>query len=254
MCIEVPTAVTSASRRAGYDRLTAFFGEELGVPPELLTEPGVHVVTGPKREEPCWCDFRLPFLMIGHGNSTVISVTRSLMPRISSVLDSSAARITTEAVRAMQAVVSAAHPGVKCLAGRALYCEPEDFEPFDGHATEKLLPHHPDWDDFREHFDGPVFVVRAPDGDVAAWAAIKLKSDDVWEVAVTTEKRRRGRGLAKVVVSAATQHILECGRVPLYVHDDGNLPSARVARALGYGEFGREAFCSLSQTSLTGMW
>jgi hypothetical protein len=49
-------------------------------------------------------------------------------------------------------------------------------------------------------------------------------------------------GLAKEVVSAATSHILEQGRLVLYVHDRTNLASAKVCRSLGYVEYAEEYF------------
>ena len=39
----------------------------------------------------------------------------------------------------------------------------------------------------RTRFDGAIFGVRGPRGRLISWAAIKLKSDEVWELAVATE-------------------------------------------------------------------
>ena len=39
-----------------------------------------------------------------------------------------------------------------------------------------------------------------------------------------------------------TAHILEQGRLALYVHDRTNLASARVCRSLGYVEYAEEFF------------
>ena len=60
---------------------------------------------------------------------------------------------------------------------------------------------------------------------------------------MVTEAAYRGRGFAREVVSAATAHILEHGRVPLYIHDRSNLASGKVCRSLGYEEYGFEFFC-----------
>jgi predicted GNAT family acetyltransferase len=76
--------------------------------------------------------------------------------------------------------------------------------------------------------------VRGPKGSLISWAAAKLKSADVWEMAVTTEADYRGRGYARDVVSAATRHTLEAGRLAIYIHDHDNRSSAYVARSLGY--------------------
>jgi predicted GNAT family acetyltransferase len=67
-----------------------------------------------------------------------------------------------------------------------------------------------------------------------SWAALKLKSDEVWEIAVATEADYRRRGYARDVVAAATRFTLDHGRLPIYVHDRDNATSAFVARATGF--------------------
>jgi GNAT superfamily N-acetyltransferase len=86
----------------------------------------------------------------------------------------------------------------------------------------------------RTRFDGAIFGVRGPRGRLVSWAAIKLKSSDVWELAVATEPDYRGRGYARDVVAAAAQYTLEQGRLPIYIHDRDNGTSAYVARAVGF--------------------
>lgn len=216
--------------------------------------PGVRLSSSPRREQVSWCDFRVPFLMLQHAGATHVSMASDLLPAVRRLIEPSQEDLDGRQVLAMQELVRAAHPTARCLWGHALYCEPERFEPVDRREIERLACDDPQAEGLREHFDGPIFVARASGGKIASWAAIKLKSDDVWEIAVTTEDEYRGRGLAKVVVSAATQHILESGRVPMYVHDHSNQPSAKVARALGYEEFGVEAYCSVSTTNPEGMW
>ena len=76
--------------------------------------------------------------------------------------------------------------------------------------------------------------MRGPRGRLLSWAAIKLKSDHVWEIAVATEADYRGRGYARDVVSAATRFALDNGRIAIYIHDRDNTTSAYVARAIGY--------------------
>jgi predicted GNAT family acetyltransferase len=48
----------------------------------------------------------------------------------------------------------------------------------------------------------------------------------------------RNRGLGRSVVSAVTSQILERNRIPLYSSAEDNLPSQRVALALGYHDTG----------------
>ena len=254
MCIDISAPETRAASRDGASRLERFFADELGCEVSLLSAPGVHLLSGPKRDEPVWGEYKLPLLLLSRNGSAVVSVAAELLPGVLDILNTRASRVTEDVVFRVQRLVLSAHPTAKALWGRALYCEPDRFRPFTRYPVEKLGPDDPRWETLRKYFDGPVFVARARNGEVASWSAVKLKSDDVWEIAVTTEEPYRGHGLAKVVVSAATRFVLERGRLPLYVHDEPNLPSGKVARALGYQEFGREAFCSLSDTSHTGMW
>jgi GNAT superfamily N-acetyltransferase len=86
----------------------------------------------------------------------------------------------------------------------------------------------------RTRFDGAIFGVRGPRGRLVSWAAIKVKSDAVWELAVATEPDYRGRGYARDVTAAAAAYTLEQGRLPIYIHDRDNGTSAFVARAVGF--------------------
>jgi predicted GNAT family acetyltransferase len=76
--------------------------------------------------------------------------------------------------------------------------------------------------------------VRGPHGRLISWAALKLKSARVWEIAVATATDYRGRGYARDVVALATRHTLDAGRIPIYIHDEDNGSSRFVARAVGY--------------------
>ena len=94
----------------------------------------------------------------------------------------------------------------------------------------------------RTRFDGAVFGVRGPRGRLVSWAALKLKTNRVWEVAVATEADYRGRGYARDVVSAATRHSIDQGKLAIYVHDRDNTTSAFVARSVGYQMYAEIVF------------
>jgi GNAT superfamily N-acetyltransferase len=237
-------------------RLEAFFAAELGCAPGELARPGVRLFASPSRETPGWCGFRLPLLAVAHSDAALVSVEPALLPEAGAILHGNGASdgLSLEAIGALRRLARERYPRSQSLCGRALYCEAGRFRPHESAPVERLDAEDPKCETLREHFDGPVFVARAQGGEVASWAAIKLKGEDVWEIAVTTEARYQGRGLGTLVVSAATRHILEQGRVPLYVHDETNLPSGKVARRLGYEQFAREAYCSVSETNREGMW
>jgi predicted GNAT family acetyltransferase len=102
------------------------------------------------------------------------------------------------------------------------------------HRAEHMPEDDPSALHLRTRFDGAIFGVRGPHGRLVSWAALKLKSDRVWEIAVATEADYRGRGFARDVVSAAARFTFDQGRLPTYVHDRDNGTSAYVARAVGF--------------------
>ncbi len=233
-------------------RLERFFAQELDVDVWLFSVPGVHLFSSARRESESWCGYRLPVFFLERGESSVLSVEADFLPRARELLGEGAEGLAVAQDLLVDSTVR--WPSARLLDGYSLYCEPEGFHPQRAAPTEKLMPWDPEWESMSEHFDGPVFVTRTSLGDVASWAAVKLKDEHVWEIAVTTEEAYRGRGLAKSVVSAATEYILAEGRVPLYTHDEANPASGRVAQALGFTRFAREAYCSTSDTKPTGMW
>lgn len=232
--------------------LDAFYARELGVSVQLLALPGMQVVASRRRDEASWCGFRLPVLALQRSSSTVLSVTASLLPAVRDQLRPG--RPPLEVVADVQGAVQSEYPSSQCLLGRALYCEPDAFTPVHFRQVELLSVHDPQYELLHRYFDGPVFATRARDGEVAAWSALKLKGEDVWEISVTTEPAHRGRGLARAVTSAAAEYVLAHGKAPLYVHSEHNLPSARVARSLGFREYARIAYCSVSGVRPDGMW
>jgi hypothetical protein len=125
-----------------------------------------------------------------------------------------------------------------------LACDAESFFPApDLFPVTGLREDDPHVGWFNLHFDGPVFTARDPQGMTASWAAIKCKSCDVWEMAVVTEEKYRGRGLARSVVSHATRAAFAAGKVAMYLHEISNLSSAHVAQAVGYHAYGHELTC-----------
>lgn len=235
-------------------RLVRFFARELGAPPELLWTPGAHVLATPRREAESWWGYRLPMLALSRGDASVVTVADGYLPTAQELISVRAATPEQERLRDLLDRVAADHPGSKQLFGYALYCEPEEFEPRPTPDVAPLRPGDPEWAEQREQFDGPVWVVRAPRGEVAAWSALKLKDARVWEVSVVTREGYRGRGFAKQVASAAASYAIGCGSVPLYVYDERYPASGRVARALGFKEFAREVYCSVAEDNPTGMW
>lgn len=224
--------------------LDRFHADELGCEGGLLDRPGTFLLTSERRQRPGWGGYTVPVLAISTTGGGVVSTRTDLV-------DAARAEIAQRALpgalgeadfERLRRLSKRAVPYAYCLSGYVLYCDREQFHPRPGPA-HPLQPGDPSGMDLRRRFDGEIFVIRGLRGEIASWAAIKLKSNDVWELAVVTEAPYRGRGYAKQVVSAATEHILDHGRVALYVHDRTNRASAKVCRALGYVEYCETFFC-----------
>jgi len=225
-------------------RLDAFHALLLDVPPESFRVPGVHVVASERRARPSWGGYITPIYALSTPSGGVVSVRADLLPAVRRELAGAAPGrpLGEREFSKLRAISQRAVPYAFSLTGDVLFTDPAHFRPTPLGA-EQLARTDVRGAELRRRFDGEIFVVNGAHGEIAAWAAIKLKSDQVWELAVVTEPAYRGRGLAKRVVSAATAYILDHGRVPLYIHDRTNHASARVCRALGYVEYAQTFFC-----------
>jgi GNAT superfamily N-acetyltransferase len=95
----------------------------------------------------------------------------------------------------------------------------------------------PDW---LRPFGGDALVVVDVEGYLAG-VGLKRHLDSGWEIAVGTEPRGRGRGLARRLVATATRRVLDEDRAVIYLHDDDNHASAAAAVAAGFPDLGWRA-------------
>lgn len=98
-------------------------------------------------------------------------------------------------------------------------------------------PSLPEW---LRPFGGEALVVCDGAGYLAG-VGLKRHLDSGWEIAVGTEPRGRGRGLARRLVATAARRVLDEGRAVLYLHEDTNLASAAAADAAGLPDRGWRA-------------
>lgn len=242
-----------------FTRLDRYWEAELGCQPEGLYAGEVQVVSPPHRHDPRWMGWLVPLECIAVAaappGAGVISVSPHLATALRDFLAYPATRedcLPPEG-RAMFRFAREHLPSGSVKVNHILQCTAETFQP-----APEILPITmvqpgeilSNW--FRQHFDGPVFAARNEHGNMVSWAALKLKSHDVWEMAVVTEAPYRGRGLARSVVSRATAFTLEHGRLPIYLHDISNDPSAHVCRALGYQFYGYELTCECGRVASMG--
>lgn len=230
------------------DRLDCYWAEELGCAPEALYDGGLTLCAPAHREGPRWMGWLIPLECIvldrARPGAGVISVTPTVAGELSRYLATPGLDVLPPRGEALAPFARAHFPHAFTRVHRILRCDHAGFTPAPEVFPVSLLPDddlHASW--YRLHFDGPIFVARDPHGSIASWAAIKCKAPDVWEMAVVTEARYRGRGLARSVVGCATRAALDAGKVPLYLHDVANRASALVCGALGYRPYGYELTC-----------
>ena len=234
----------SRCRVGQVDQIDRFHVWDLECDDSLLTTPGVHVVSSPRRARPGWAGYNVPITSISTPVGGIISVSPTLVDKVKRELEPIDwhAAIGEQELERLRPVARRIVPYAFCLNGHVLYCSAESFKPVPG-EVERLRRDDPTGRELFSRFDGEIFVVRGVRNRIASWAALKLKSEDVWEIAVVTEAPYRGHGYAKQVVSAATAYTLQQGRMALYVHDRTNVASSRVCRGLGYIEYARQFFC-----------
>ena len=83
-----------------------------------------------------------------------------------------------------------------------------------------------------------MLVALDDDGRYLAGVGLKQHDPALWEIAVVTDERARGRGLARRLVAQAARRLLADGRDVLYLHAPDNAASAAVARASGFPDTG----------------
>jgi GNAT superfamily N-acetyltransferase len=225
---------------ATIERLDQYVTDVLACPAAQARAGGVHVLASPRRALPAWHGFALPIAGVSYPEGAALAVRPDLADRLTADMGSDARlpRLDHVAWRRVYRAVLRLAPFAFNLMGDMRAVDEDTFQPTaTEHRADRIPRDDPVAMHLRRRFDGDVFGVRGPHGRLVSWAALKLKSDDVWEVAVATEPDYRGRGFARDVVSAATRHTLDQGRLCLYVHDDENRTSAFVSRALGYQRY-----------------
>jgi hypothetical protein len=209
----------------------------LACPPAVARRGGVHLLSVPSRGLPGWHGYTLPIVAVSYAPGAVIACRPDLVERLRAELGSDIHQpyLDGPAFRRLWRAVQRCGPHAFTLAGDLRAVDRATFTPTGTmDRAEHIAEDDPAALHLRTRFDGAIFGVRGPRGRLISWAALKLKSDQVWELAVATEADYRGRGYARDVVSAAAAFTLEQGRLPTYIHDRDNGTSGFVARAVGF--------------------
>ena len=177
------------------DRIDRFHAWDLDCEPELLTTPGVHVVPSPRRAAPGWAGYNVPITSISTQTGGIISVAPTILEKVRRELAPIdwTRPVGASELERLRPLARRLVPYSFCLNGHVLFCDQEHFRPVPGNV-EHLQRDDPTGRELYSRFDGDIFVVRGARNRIASWAALKLKSDDVWEIAVVTEALYRGHG------------------------------------------------------------
>jgi RimJ/RimL family protein N-acetyltransferase len=233
----VTPATSNRLPLAAVRTLDAYADAVLGCPPAVARRGGVHVLSVPSRGLPAWHGFTMPIVGLSYAPGAVIATRPDLFDRLRTELGSDLhqADLDGPAFRRLWHAVQRCTPNAFTLAGDLRAGDAATFvAPSTLHRAEHIPEDDPAALHLRTRFDGAIFGVRGAHGRLLSWAALKLKAERVWEIAVATEADYRGRGYARDVVAAATRFSFDQGRVPIYVHDRDNGTSAFVARAVGF--------------------
>ena len=236
------------------DRLDRYWADELGCLPEALFQGGVSLYAPPHREGPRWMGWLIPLACVrlerALPGAGVVSITPAQFPALSALLGQGGVDVLPPHGEGFAPFIRRHFPHSSTRVDRILRCDAGTFTPAPAvFPVSQLEASDAQFNWYRLHFDGPIFVARDERERIISWAAIKCKSDMIWEMAVVTDAGYRNRGLARSVVSRATQAALDTGRIPMYLHDIANTASSRVCRALGYQPYGYQLSCECGRVT-----
>lgn len=193
----------------------------------------LQVVGSAARETPAWDGMVKRFIGIADRDGAVFSVPPHLVPRVEALGEDLTAPGYGPAF-----ALALGRPD-RAL-GRGVFRWSTDPAPLED-AGVWLPPSDPRVPRWLHPFNGGVLVALDDDGHLAG-VGIKRHDRAGWELAVVTEPRARGRGLARRLVAQAARFALASGAVPTYLHDVGNVASARTATAAGFPDRGWSSY------------
>jgi RimJ/RimL family protein N-acetyltransferase len=236
-------------------RLDAYYAETLGVPLEAFRQPGFSLARlhNPPSSTSLFRNGALiihaPTGASGLRSCAVVAHPQLLSPlhrflagrTVGQLFEAPALEQLTRLVRAEFPDASISPGGLLVI---ARFVSPETFRPFQGPErgyVQRLDEHRLANLALLSRYGGGIYALCDAQSRILSRAGVREESRYVSEIGVRTEvEALRGRGLAKTVVTAATEAILAAGRVPLYVHSATNVASQKVALALGYQHYADE--------------
>lgn len=213
-------------------RLDAHLQAWLGAwPPKHPLE----LIVWPGRDEPGWDGGVWPGLGIESPVGTVLSLSPAIVAD-AVALDPERVRAALHSPEAGTAVPVALGQPDLCLTRAAFrWSASPTALPRRGEWVDRHDPRLPPW---LRPFNGGILVAWGEADRVAAGVGIKRHNPHGHELAVGTDPAHRGQGLARALIAQAARRVLAEGAVPLYLHDQDNATSARVATSAGFPDQG----------------
>ncbi len=221
------SSVLSAPDPTSDPRLEAHLRAHLGAWPA----EGVSAVGSEARNRPAWDGARIPGVVVrSPAGTAVISVRPGSVEAVRPLVPA----VAQADFPARLAATLGAPGKVSPWLPMRWSVDPAGLEDI-GEWVEPTHPVLPGW---LRAFPGPVLLARDESGAYLGGVGMKPHTEFGHEIAVGTDERMRGRGVARRLVAQAARAALDHGLVPLYVHAPDNLPSARVADAAGFPDRG----------------
>ncbi len=91
----------------------------------------------------------------------------------------------------------------------------------------------------------PQFTIRSTQSgeeEVVASASLNWQSPRFGEIAVNTRPQHRRQGWGRSVVAALSGHLIDSGRIPLYVVSEDNSASSGLAESVGFTDTGTREY------------
>ncbi|MDA8196225.1 MAG: GNAT family N-acetyltransferase [Actinomycetota bacterium] len=205
----------------------AFLKEYLGGWPEEKTS--ITIISDPKRDEPGWDGaVRRAVGVIDENGAGVLS----LAPHLADPL---LERLGKDKIFKDEVGEVARHLGAREFFG--VFRWSTSINSFDdiGQWIDANDESVPDW---LKPFGHEVLVAFDDDHNYIGGVGIKYHLEHGREIAVVVDERAARRQVARRLVSKAALAILDGGNVPIYLHAESNVASARVAEAVGFKDRG----------------
>ncbi|HSP05396.1 MAG TPA: GNAT family N-acetyltransferase [Acidimicrobiales bacterium] len=216
------------------ERLRAHLRSWLGAWPPARP---VHVVGSERRVEPGWDGAVRALNGVATPDGAVVSVPPAAEARIATVVEELEADGVADVLAALGERLADLLdlPGARYGAGVFRWSTEPTASDDPGTWLPRSDPRVPEW---LHPFNGDVLVALADDGSVAAGVGRKQHDPHGHELAVVTEEAHRGQGFARRLVTQAARRVLADDAVPVYLHAESNVASARTADASGFPDVG----------------